>query len=464
MIPTARLASLVCRSAATSVLVALLGPLAGCHQAATPVSAIYTVPESLDALSEETFFDHPWPSDLRLEGGSPRFTGYYNPLAIPILDTYIESMAGLLDGFSPAAAGYLRFTGDIDPGSLPATPGDALDPGAAVQLLDIDPASPEHGQRKLVSLEWHQAAGVYYLPDTLGFMPTVGFPLRPHTRYALVVTDAVQALAGGPVTQSATVAALVDEAPAFTAPVAAAQATLATAVAEIEDAGIPADQRGSPRGVHHGRSDQGAVRRARRGCPDHPGARCPSRISGCSWRRGRRCDEYQGRYGPSPNYQAGTIPFVNYGDGGQFVFQDGLPVVQSTFDLRFSLMVPNDFLCPMPPDGYPIVLYRTAPGGDYRSYVDDGTGVGAGPALHGDHGRRSDLPGHPPRLDARRDRGADRPHLLQRQQPARGAHQRPPERHRRGAAGAPLHRERLLHPRRDRDDRTPTSTSTARSS
>ena len=68
-------------------------------------------------------------------------------------------MAGVLDGFSPAAPGYLRFTGDIDPGTLPATPRDALDPGASVQLLDIDPTSPEHGQRKLVSLQWRQAAG-----------------------------------------------------------------------------------------------------------------------------------------------------------------------------------------------------------------------------------------------------------------------------------------------------------------
>ena len=41
---------------------------------------------------------------------------------------FVASMAEVLDGFSPVAAGYLRFTGPLDPSSLPATPPDALEP------------------------------------------------------------------------------------------------------------------------------------------------------------------------------------------------------------------------------------------------------------------------------------------------------------------------------------------------
>jgi hypothetical protein len=85
-------------------------------------------------------------------------------------------------------------------------------------------------------------------------------------------------------------------------------------------------------------------------------------------------DEYQGSYGPSPNYQVGTIPFLNYGDGGQFQIVDGLPALQSTETLRFSLAVPNASTCPMPAHGYPIVLYAHGTGGDWRSYLEDGTG------------------------------------------------------------------------------------------
>ena len=41
----------------------------------------------------------------------------------------------------------------------------------------------------------------------------------------------------------------------------------------------------------------------------------------------------------------------------------------------FSLMVPPASACPMPAAGYPIVLYAHGTGGDWRSYVEDGTGL-----------------------------------------------------------------------------------------
>src|SRR5207237_10824029 len=98
------------------------------------------------------FFDQPWPSDLRKENGFVRFDGFPNPRTLPILDEYIGAMRGVLDGFSPAAAGFLRFSGPIDPSSLPKTPTEALDANASVQLIDVDPQSPERGKRQLGSI------------------------------------------------------------------------------------------------------------------------------------------------------------------------------------------------------------------------------------------------------------------------------------------------------------------------
>ena len=66
-------------------------------------------------------------------------------------------------------------------------------------------------------------------------------------------------------------------------------------------------------------------------------------------------DVYEGNYGPSPNYQSGSTPFVRAADGGGFVFENGVPKAQGTFDLRFALSVPNATKCPAPPSGYPIV-------------------------------------------------------------------------------------------------------------
>src|SRR5262245_10405876 len=161
--------------AALCALVAL-----GCGDPAR-IASVYRVPASLDELAGERFFDHPWPSDMRIEAGSPRLRGYPNPHLSKVIDGYIEAVQGKIDGFSPAGAGFLRFTGAIDPGSLPRTPIDAVQPDASVQLIDVDPSSPERGQRKLVSLHFRANRGIYYPENTLGFMPTPGFPLRPHT-------------------------------------------------------------------------------------------------------------------------------------------------------------------------------------------------------------------------------------------------------------------------------------------
>ena len=355
-------------------------PIAACSTTPTDstlsgdaVSSLYVVPSSLSELSQERFLDHPWPSDLRLENGSPRLEGLYNPRQIAIINVYLEAMKGVLDGFSPVAAGALRFTGAIDPATLPQTPVAALSPDASVQLLDIDPASPEHGQRKLVSLAWRPNEGVYILPNTLQFMPTIGFPLRVHTRYALVVTTAVKTASGAAVTASGDLAAVLGtgDADSRTTP---AHDALAAAVKEIGTAGI-----GAARIAHLAvfttadpTRELFAVRDAVHDAVPAPKAD-PAR-----WTVGYKNSnytEYRGSYGPSPNFQAGKLPFEQYGDGGEFQIENGKPKLVDTFDLRFSLMVPSTTKCPMPAAGYPIVLYAHGTGGDYLSYTNDGSGA-----------------------------------------------------------------------------------------
>ena len=90
-------------------------------QNAPPPTALakFTLPDDLGQLAGETFFDHPWPSDFRLEpDGTVRFEGYPNPSAVPLIGNYIDSMDGLLTGFSPVASGFLRFTAPIDRGDV----------------------------------------------------------------------------------------------------------------------------------------------------------------------------------------------------------------------------------------------------------------------------------------------------------------------------------------------------------
>jgi hypothetical protein len=359
------------RTLLAAIFVSSMGAPACSGAEDTGVTSLYVVPESLDALNEETFFDHPWPSDMRLENGSPRYAGYYNPRQVAILAEYIDSMKSVLDGFSPASAGFLRFTGNIDPLSLPLTPTAALSADASVQLVDVDPASPERGQRRPISLRWQREEGVYWRASTLAFMPTFGFPLRPRTRYALVVTDSVRAEDGGAVIAGAELRQLLGLETASGA-VEAGRAVVLPAAAELEAAGIPRSR------IAHlavfTTNDPTAELFAVR---DHVRATVPPPVPfPGAWKVQASkpdYDEYVGVYGPSPNYQVGALPFQFYGDGGQFNIVDGQPAVVDTFHLRFSLAVPDADGCPMPAAGYPIALYAHGTGGDYRSYIFDQT-------------------------------------------------------------------------------------------
>src|SRR5947209_8234254 len=81
--------------------------------------------------------------------------------------------------------------------SANAPPADGAAPPVAlasssVQLVDVDPAPPEHGTRRMIEAFWQAADGVYWQKDTLAVRPALGYPLRPATRYALVVTGAVR--------------------------------------------------------------------------------------------------------------------------------------------------------------------------------------------------------------------------------------------------------------------------------
>jgi hypothetical protein len=333
-----------------------------------PVSSIFVVPQLVESAGG-SFFDQPWPSDLRREAdGSVRFAGFPNPRERPILDTYVASMAGVLDGFSPVAAGYLRFTGPLDLASLPATPGDALDETSSLALLDIDPSSPEYGERKLVAWEFRGNAGVYAPANTLAFMPALGYPLRRSTRYAFVVTDSARARDGGSISRAPALDALLSSEEASGA-LEAARIALSNAVDEIEGAGIARDVI-----VHltvfttnDPLRDASRIRDWVRSSYPTPTVDAASVVSAGP---SGSVDVFEGRYGPSPDFQAGSFPFGVYGEGGALSFgTDGVPIVERELTLRFALAVPNATACPEPADGYPIVLYAHGTGGDYRSML-----------------------------------------------------------------------------------------------
>jgi len=323
----------------------------------------------LDALAEEAWFDHPWPSDFRrTPDGDVHLAGYYNPRSVSIIEAYLDAMATELDGFSPVAAGYLRFTGPIDPATLPADPPAAASEGASVQLIDVDEASPRRGERRLVTLHWRAELGAYWRPNTLAFMPTMGYPLRPSTRYALVVANGVKASDGSNIQVAPALREVMGLDPAGSS-TQALRDDWAPALSVIEEAGVDRNDI-----VHLTVFTTSDPTRDAMVVADHARSRDPApTVDDSAWQlaeEGTDYDVYEGSYGPCPDYQRGTPPFEMPGDGGSFELDaSGTPLVQREYDARFVLAVPKADSCPLPPDGYPVVMYAHGTGGSYRSVL-----------------------------------------------------------------------------------------------
>lgn len=335
--------------------------------------ALWVAPASLTQLSDTHFYDHPWPSDVRRDpDGTIHVAGFYNPHLVPLLDTYISETKGLLAGFSPTAAMYLRFTGDIDPSTLPADPPHSVTATSSVQLVNVDPKSPDHGKHHMLETFWQQAEGVYWLADTLAVRPALGYPLLPNTKYALVVTTAVKAADGSAITPSSDLAEVLGSKPVEQR-AQAAHDLYAPAVADLAAQGLAASAI-----VHLAVFTTNDPTAELFAVMDDVHATVPApTVDPTTWTptdQKADYDVYEGYYGPSPNYQTGKPPYSD--SGGSFVFTGGKPVVQNTFPQKFCLVVPNAQKCPMPAAGYPIVLYAHGTGGYYRSIVEEGNSFG----------------------------------------------------------------------------------------
>lgn len=337
------------------------------------VRSVFVVPSSLDQLADDTWFDHPWPSDMRLDpDGSLHLEGWRNPRAVPLLRDYLKSMKGLVHGFSPVAAGYVRFDGPLDPSTLPADPGASIRADATVQLIDVDDTSSEKGTRKLLTIAWRAQEGAYWLPNTLAFMPTMGYPLMPSRKYALVVTDGVKAEDGAAVQASPGLRQVLGL-DAAEGPAKALHDAWAPAVQALQSAGIAAEHVVHLTVFTTNDPTAETIAVAKDARTNQP---APT-VDPAAWAAkgtGADFDTYEGKYGPSPDYQQGTPPFEKNGDGGGFAFDAaGKPIKQRDFNPRFALAIPSAAKCPVPSKGYPIVMYAHGTGGSYRSFLGDGT-------------------------------------------------------------------------------------------
>ena len=337
------------------------------------------------ARSDPTyFFDHPWPSDLRLTGnGAPDLSKFPVASDVPIVPAVLAAIGRDNRGFSPATAIYFRFDAPLDEASLPLGALLTLRDDASVYVVNVDARSPTYGQRVPVVVGFTTEPGVYWAGEVLYARPLPGYELAPSTTYAAVVTTGARGLDGAPITRSPVITSLLGpEPPASREDVwqvykplvetLSAEELQSVAVATVFTTGDPTEP----------------LRRIRRWLHEQP----PLVVEPGSWRvvEESTTEDYlvlEARY-EAVELLSGAPPFEEAGQGLIRFDEEGVPLVGGIFARTFTLGIPTG---PVPADGWPVTLFgHPADSRHGRLALRNGPDVGlAGSAMIG-----IDLPMH----------------------------------------------------------------------
>lgn len=375
-----------------AVYVALF-TLAACGGDDAPPGALF----ELDGeLAGDTFFDFPFPSDLRLDAdGTAAYHGFPNKGANRIVGQ-LTSLADARRGFPVMSSAYFRFAEALPP----RVPSELIAPSADAPILyvNIDPDSPERGELVPILAQTLQPddTAIAFL---LGIGPRPGWVLAPSTTYAVVLR---REIAPGVASPAAIAAMAGDRTPsgARGAEIAAVYAPLWPVLDEL---GVDRDDvltatvftTGDEVALLHQRTE--SIRTAHdavisniRVDPDDGAAHTGycELLADVSF----------------PQFQAGVAPFQT---DGQFVLDgDGVPQKQGDMVVPLVITIPNR---EMPAGGWPLYQFFHGSGGVSSGVVDLGKTltvggepiVGEGPgfvvARHGIAAASSALPLNPER-------------------------------------------------------------------
>jgi len=302
-------------------------------------------------LADPSFLAAPWPSDRLLDAdGHPDLSHFPNPLALPLVDTYLSTLEQTR-GYGTNGPLYLCFDGPIDISLLPDEAG-SVATDASLQLLDVDPASPGYGERVPLQWSWSEAETTWLPVDTLSVAPVFGFPLRPATTYALVLGTAIA-----------------DPAPAFPAALDSdpllAPLRSRLALDGLDPASLAVATVFTTTDPLQALGDANRWIRERDPSPDLSQLLSPVR-TGASY------EVSAGTY-RSPVFQEGTRPYLSKGGGLVFDLDSEAEPV-SWDQMRLSVAMPLDRSHP-PAAGWPVVIYLHGTGGDYLTCCN-GNGSG----------------------------------------------------------------------------------------
>jgi hypothetical protein len=133
-------------------------------------------------LAGETFWNAPFPSDLRLVDGKPDLAGFPNPRGLPVVEDLL-STARERAGFPVMPIAWFKFTEQAPQHALADV---MIDDDAPALLIDIDPASPDRGKRFPIVAQT-MPVDVFTGDHLVAIAPRPGIVLEGHRRYAFVL-------------------------------------------------------------------------------------------------------------------------------------------------------------------------------------------------------------------------------------------------------------------------------------
>ena len=347
--------------------------------------------------TDSGFFDLPWPNDLRrTEDGHVDVRDFPNPMNVAVLESYIDAISTRLDGFGTNGAVYFRFSRTVDTESLPSDPATTVSEEASVFLIDVDPDSPTRGARHPAVVVYNDAATQFWPEHTIAIRPVYGIPLAGGRTYAAVVTNAVTPADEGIFQPSLDFQQILQG--GGDAAVETARAIYDPALAVVEESGVSRDAIVTMAvfTTHDPTAELIAIRDWMIESYTEPTWIADSG----RWLRMEESHHViHGRYGPVPLFQSGEPPYIP--SGGEIVFEGDAPSVAAEIEVPFALTVP---VTPMPPDGYPIVLYAHGTGGDFETFIRNGVAddlaregyavIGIDQVLHGERNPTTEDPAY----------------------------------------------------------------------
>jgi hypothetical protein len=351
-------------------LAALAFLIAGCSSSG--VTALHDLHQPSTAVTQPTvsddFYALPFPNDLHLAAdGTVDLSRYPQQEPGTILAEYMTAFAGIT-GAGTNSGIFFRFDGAIDPATLPADVNGSVADGATAFVVDVTPGSPTYGKKSPVKIRFTEAAYDFIGPDWLALLPFPGVPLREKTTYAAVLTDGIHAAGGAAIHRASDLDAVLNgsgdariaAAKTAYAPFTTWLATQPGLAAHVINASVFTTGDFSSvmfklRDAVYAQAPDPQLAGLKYDGEDQPGVD----------------DVYEGTY-QGPNFQTGTAPYLT-GTGGAIVFDaSGTPKVDHLENLRVAMSIPKG--APMPAAGWPVVIYAHGTGGDYKSFLSDGSG------------------------------------------------------------------------------------------